>query len=145
MNNQRLKKFAASLAIILSLVASSLAACSCSHHDEKTAETISPSCHEHSHDEAQAEHQRRDGDSFETIQTLISQNDCCCVQSAPKVYAKSDTVKIEKQTLAGASSTPPIETVFVSQIVAVKIEFHAPFHLTDSFYNIKSPRAPPRL
>lgn len=139
MKNQRLKQFAASLLVVFSLVASSLAAaCNCSHHQE-AAKTHLPSCHQHS-PEAQTEHHH---DLSETIQTVISQNECCCIQPAPKVYAKAESVKIEKQNRVVAPSLP-IQTVFVSQIVLVEVEFTAPFHLTDSFHNIKSPRAPPR-
>lgn len=141
MRTERLKFFAASLVIILSLVASMPAACGCSHHQEKV-EVESPSCHQNSHQAKTESHQPND--SSETVQTLICETDCCCASPAPKAYAKSETVKIEKQNLAIASSPLPIETIFVSQTISVKAEFFPSFRLTDSSYNIKSPRAPPR-
>ena len=140
MKNQRLKQFAAGFLIVFSLFVSSVSACTCSRHEEK-AETDSSSCHEHSQEKKVESH--HDADSPQTVQTLISETECCCVQPARRVFAKSETVKIEKQSLAVLPAFA-VKTAFVSQTVSVKSEFVAPFYLTDSFYNLTPGRAPPR-
>lgn len=140
MKNQRLKQFAASLLVVLSLFAVSFAACNYSHHQEK-AETAASSCHEHSAENQSGEMKM----SPETSATFSANDVCVCAQSAPRAFAKSEIVKIEKQ----AAAISPNVTVSVepaARIFAVKApDFVKPFYLSDSFYNIKSPRAPPIL
>ena len=136
MKNQRWTKFGGSFLIVLSLFVSSVAVCVCQHHIAK-AETEVPSCHEHS----EAKH---DVDSSENIPKLDADDDCNCLQPAPKAFSKSETIKLEKQT----ANLPQmrIEIEVVSSIAAAEnVHFEKPFCLSDSFYNIKSPRAPPRL
>lgn len=140
MKNQRLKQFAASFLVVLSLLVSSVAACSCSHHQEKV-ETAAPSCHQHSAENQSGEmHQ-----STETSATFDANDDCVCAQSAPRIFAKSEVVKIQKQ----AATVSPYITISVeltARIDAVETsDYSKPFYLCDSFYNIKSPRAPPVL
>lgn len=82
----------------------------------------------------------------EAIQNSFTENlNCSCLQPAPKTFSKSELVKIEKQA---AKNAPIIEVEF--EIIApiaktAKADFSKPFYLSDSFYNLKSPRAPPRL
>lgn len=141
MKNWRLKQMTASFLVVLSLFVSSVSACGCSRHQEST-EADSPSCHEHSQKEKV---ENNDGaNSAETIQTVISETECCCVSPAPKALAKSETVKIEKQSLAILPTTP-IKIAFVQKIVLVESEFTTPFYLTDSFHNLTPGRAPPVL
>ncbi len=136
MKNQRWTKFGGSFLIVLSLFVSSVAACVCSHHISKT-ETEVPSCHTHS----EAKHKV---DSSENVAKLDMDDDCDCLQPAPKAFSKSETIKIEKQT-ANLPQTR-IEIKAVSSIASIEtIFFEKSFYLSDSFYNIKSPRAPPRL
>ncbi len=138
MNKGRTKQFGASFLIVLSLFVSSVAACICSHHTENV-EVAAPSCHEHS--ETMPNHEMA---SDENIQQIDSDEDCCCVQPAPRVFSKSETIKIEKQ--AAVLPLMRIEIKAVSTIVSAEnTYFEKPFYLSDSFYNIKSPRAPPRL
>ena len=96
MNSERLKQFTVSLLVVLSLFVSSVSACTCSHHQEKVEVDVS-SCHQHS-PEAKAE-QHHDTQS-KKIQSIISETECCCIQPAPKVVAKSESLKIDNQILA---------------------------------------------
>ncbi len=123
----RLKQFSLAILVVLSLFASNIAACCCSHHQEKT-ETKIPSCHQKNGSEI--------SDSFK--------RPCVCsIEFAPKIFAKSDTVKIKKQA-AKIASIVSIKFDAVSKIVADEnFNFPKPFYLSDSFYRHKSPRAPP--
>jgi hypothetical protein len=100
MKNQRLKQFTVSLLVVLSLFVSSVSACTCAHHQEKVEADVS-SCHQHS-PKAEAE-QQFGTNPFEKIQSVISETECCCIQPAPKVVAKSESIKIDKQILASNS------------------------------------------
>ena len=127
-----------SFLLVLSFFISSAAACICSHHLDNV-EVAAPSCHEHS--ESKPHHET----SFdENTPQLDTDEDCCCIQSAPRAFSKSETLKIEKQAAVVPSTR--IEIKAVSTFVpAENTYFEKPFYLSDSFYNIKSPRAPPRL
>ena len=135
------KQFVLIFCCMLSLFVSSVSACACSHHQEKPKTEVT-SCHGHT-EEANAE-SSRDNNSSETIQTIISEGKCFCIQSSPKVIAKSEKVKIEKQQIA---VLPYLQgrTAFVFQTISVKSAFITPFYLTDSFYNLTPGRAPPGL
>jgi hypothetical protein len=154
MKNQRLKQFAASLLVVLSLFVSSVAACTCSAHDSATSEpshcepqlsvkTEENHAHEHLRD-AQIDSQA-DDNLAKDISASFSGNECCCVQPAPRVAAKTENIKVQKQKSA-ISPISEIEPILVSQLVTVKtIDFVSPFYLSDSFHNLTPGRAPPRL
>jgi hypothetical protein len=136
-----IKQFILILCCVLSLFASSVSACTCSHHHEKPkieAET----CHGHSEDTKVKPNQ--DTNSSETIQTTIYEGECFCIQPAPKLIAKSEKVKIEKQQTAVLPNLS-VQLTFAVQKNPVKSDFSKPFYLTDSFYNLKPGRAPPGL
>ena len=139
MKSVRLKQFAVSLLAILSLFASSVSACACSHHQEKQ-ETETASCHEHSA-ETKPE-QILDDNSSEIVKANVSEAGCVCFQTAPKVVVKSENVKVEKHA-ATIPSVLPVEIVFVVQTVSARIYFSKPLYLSDSFYNLSPGRAPP--
>jgi hypothetical protein len=131
---KKTKRIAVGFLIVLSLFVSSVAACVCSHHAEKVETEVS-SCHEHS--EAAQETA-----SPEKVSELDSNDDCHCIQPAPRVFSKSETIKFEKQTTILLLSQ--VEIKAISQIVSgASIYFEKTFYLSDSFYNLKSPRAPP--
>lgn len=70
---------------------------------------------------------------------------CVCLKTAPRVFDKAQIVKIEKQAVA---VLPNVIILFDSNAPTVAVEtidFVKPFYLSDSFYNLKSPRAPPVL
>lgn len=138
MKNKKLGKFAAILLAVLSLLTSSVAACACSHHQSEV-ETAAPSCHEHS---AQSSEMPM---SPEYAATFDAADECVCIKSAPRVFAKSEIVKIEKQA---AAISPNVFVSVKLNAPIVKAEtayFIKPSYLSDSFYNLKSPRAPPVL
>lgn len=153
MKKTKLKRYAASVLIVLSLLVSSVAACCCAHHEEKTkAETAS--CHADAHDSSSTKTQADDSAATKSETTSgkkseIDHNDelnvpCgCSVQPAPKVFAKNENVKIEKQAVTVAVVKLP-EAEFAASIVAFESVFAAPFYLSDSFYNLSPGRAPPR-
>jgi hypothetical protein len=141
MKSVKLKQFGLAFCLLVSLFVSSVSACTCSHHPEKVETEVS-SCHQHS-ENGQTE-QHHDADSNEKAQSLVSQDECCCIEPAPKVVAKVENIKIEKQKLA-AFSPLPVETAFVPQTISVKSEFSRKFYSTDSFYNLTPGRAPPAL
>jgi hypothetical protein len=141
MKNQRLKQFSASFLVVLSLFVSSFAAaCTCSHEHKQVAE--------HCHPEQQDSHEISGGHNYEPsteiLETNVSQPDCCCIQSAPKVSVKIENLKIEKQ-FSVFNQLSRVESAFVPQTILVESEFLTRFYLTDSFYNLTPGRAPPRL
>lgn len=141
MKSVKLKQFAVSLLAILSLFASSVSACACSHHQEKPE--VSPaSCHGHPAETKTG--QNHGGKSSESIITTVSEPGCFCLQPAPKVVAKSENIKVKKH-VAAFPFVKPIEIAFVRQVVSVKIDFSKRLYLSDSFYNLSPGRAPPAL
>lgn len=140
MKNVRLKQFGLALCLALSLLISPVSACACSHHHPENAESEISSHHQHS--EAAVHH--HDSEADNAAQSVTSQDECCCLETAPKVSAKSENIKIEKQKSA-MLSLAPVEITFVSQTISVESAFTRKFYLTDSFYNLTPGRAPPAL
>ena len=144
MKNRRLKEIGLSFSVILSLLISSITACACLHHQEANL-APQPSCHEHSEMPMTME-MPAESNQADAGQPVFSSNpNCSCVKPAPKAFSKSDFLKIEKQT---AEITPIIsfQAVLLQVVVAGNAaNFAQPFQLSDSSYNIKSPRAPPCL
>lgn len=153
MKSNRMTKLAISFWIVLSLFASSVSACNCAHDSASQSENhCQPNQPRHSHESENESHLHSHESSAKNQQTNRTENfsdalslaDCCCFQSAPRVFAKSETVKIEKQAaevLTGAR----IVLQLTAPIIAVKtLNSVAPVYLSDFFYNFKSPRAPPR-
>lgn len=160
MNSNRARKLAVSLWIVLSLFVSTVSACTCAHdsvqtenhcqlpvtqhlHDSENSENTdySHSAPTHSH-ESSAEH--HESETAENFSDAISPDECCCFQSAPRVFAKSETVKIEKQSAAVLPYSAIDFQLNAPIITIANVDFAASFYLSDSFYNLKSPRAPPR-
>lgn len=148
MKSVRLKHYSLAIWLVVSLFVSAVSACTCSHHPERVeiTEISSSSCHQNSREATQtsSSEQFQKSDSTGIVESLISQDQCCCIQPAPKVFAKSENLKIEKQTLA-ILPVSQIAIVFVPQTITIKSEFITPFYLTDSFYNLTPGRAPPIL
>ncbi|HEX8251158.1 MAG TPA: hypothetical protein VF599_23490 [Pyrinomonadaceae bacterium] len=141
---RELKQFSLILGLMLSLVASSLGACVCSHHQEK-AKTEAPSCHSQAAEDA-ADDAEQTNETDSPAETVTGGDACCCVQPAPKVVTKSETVKPEKQTAAlPTAATAPATIVFAAQVIPAQNYLPKPLYLTDSFYNLSPGRAPPRL
>ena len=139
MKSEKIKRFSASILVVLSLFVSSISACCCSHHQEKVETEVS-SCHVQTH-ETEEKKDSANVDDKDSINVPCE----CFMESAPKVFAKSENVKIEKQT-AKLTSLIHFEIKQVLHMVTgEKIEFSTPFYLSDSTYNLKSPRAPPTV
>lgn len=143
MKNKMIKQFSISILTVLSLFVSSVAACACTHHQFKT-ETDAPSCHQAAHE---SENKNSSGkNEVQTLDQIAFDTSCVCfVPSTAKAFGKSETIKIQKQAAFFASE---IEIVYGFVLArapsATRFEF-SKTSLSDSSYNIKSPRAPPRL
>jgi hypothetical protein len=125
----------------LSVFASSIAAC-CSPHEEKP-EIETASCHSQTH-ETKAE-KNQAADSVETNSEINQTGELnvpweCSIESAPKVFAKNENIKIEKQSVTTARLKLP-EAEFASSIISFQSVFVAPFYLSDSFYIYSPGRA----
>ncbi len=140
MRSAKIQQFVGSLIAVLSLFASSISACACSHHQPKT-ENNPPSCHEHS---AETKAEQSQETSTEKFQPVVSESGCICLQLAPKAVAKAENIKVEKN-LTSVSLETPIEINFVASNAAAKFDFSKPPYLSDSFYNLSPGRAPPIL
>jgi hypothetical protein len=137
MKRATLKQFIVCILTILSLCASSVAACACSHHEKKT-ESEAPSCHKHS---KQKKTEQISDPQFKSVNAEI---ECTCFQLDSKITAKSGTIKFEKYASA-VSNLTPVKIAFVSRVCTPKISFAKPLYLSDSFYNLSPGRAPPVL
>lgn len=143
MKNRTIKQLAASLLAVLSLFVSNIAACGCAHH-QAAAKTEIPACHQAFHQNENANSQSQD--SAQTNESKVFDASCVCfVQSAPKAPGNAETVKIQKQA---ALFVTEIDIVYgfapARAPSAVRFDF-SETALSDSAYNIKSPRAPPIL
>lgn len=75
----------------------------------------------------------------------LTEGECCCVQSAPKVFAKPETIKLEKQAALVSRISPPELLSSVEEYFSPETVFLKPFYLSNSFYKLTPGRAPPRL
>jgi hypothetical protein len=141
--SEKIKQISASVLVVLCLFVSSIAACYCEHHQEKV-EAENPSCHSQK-DESKAEKHHAAEVETSGQSTQVNAPCECLFDSAPKFVAKSENVKIEKQIPLFIAEVETIRGfIAVRAPSSPRFDF-ASFHITDSFYNIKSPRAPPRL
>ncbi|HEY8562329.1 MAG TPA: hypothetical protein VIL74_18275 [Pyrinomonadaceae bacterium] len=137
---KRTKQIAAGLFAVLSLFVSSVSACVCLHHAKKV-ETAAASCHEHAAPKLETgSAEERAG--LDSRDKLDSRGECGCAPPAPRAVSKSGAIKIEKQAAVLPIFEPEFESI-PAILPAEKHYFEKPFHLSDSFYNLKSPRAPP--
>ena len=143
MKSVKLKQVLVGILASLSLFVSTISACSCSHHQVKQKTETAASCHEHS---TETGRNRVVDSTDESNEKSITGDYCVCLQTVSKVFAKSERVKIEKQTAAAVLTFKQVfESAGVRQSAAEKIDFIKPFYLSDSFYNLSPGRAPPVL
>jgi len=127
---------------ILSLLVSSVSACSCPHHEDAAApEAALRHFHSHSHEVESGHDSSKDPPS---AVSLVSPEDCCCVQAAPKAASKSEVIKWDGKVLK-SSPLPTVDQVFVSAAEVVQIGLETPSLLVESDLNLTPGRAPPRL
>lgn len=156
-NELKLRRFAASLFVVLSLFVSSVSACVCADHSvqaESDQHCQPPTGHHtsaaekeshHSHDESVENNRRDDSPQQKESSVFAPESECCCIEAAPKTLGKFEKYKTGKQT---ARLLPKTRIEINSTLQAVRVyvsEFATPFYLFDSFYNVPRGRAPPRL
>ena len=138
----RTVKIATGTLFILSLLVSSVSACSCPHHEDAAApEATLRHLHSHSH-EAESRHDSSKG-SPRAIST-VSPEDCCCMQLAPKAVTKPEVTKSEGKAL-NSSLLRLADPLFALVSVVGRIGFRASSFVAHSNHNLTPGRAPPRL
>lgn len=84
----------------ISIFASPVIACACDHHEP--AEKVEKSCHQQAvsthHGVAANSHHSEEDNPL--VNGFSNNDDCACVQPAPKAFAKSEGVKLKKQFTA---------------------------------------------
>jgi len=136
---RRIQQLAIGSIAVLSLAASSIAACTCSHHVGEKAES-EKSCHSHSHSTSDnhgataiAEHRGQ----------TISGTGCSCTQASPRLPLKQDKKHLTfKPAIAQSPLTEPPAT---AAIVSISVENFDTPPLSQSYLrNSIKGRAPPR-
>lgn len=143
MNLSRAKQMASVLATILSLVASSIAACACDHHSIKSSTApAEASCHGAAHTEPLESNNLTEAASGDRFETGCN---CLVVDSGPSAVSGS-------RSLADVSDASPAEPVDVSVVRIPVLQYSRPayFPFSTAEYNLilstSAPaRAPPRL
>jgi hypothetical protein len=140
----KLRQAAASFLVILSLFVSSVSACACAHHNHpKQLKAEESSCHrEKSHEQAETQ----DSDDSVSFSGDIAAASCECVlDTAAKVFAKNEKLKIGKQAALSISNDKSPVLVFTRPL-DLSAGFYSPrIFVSDPFYNLMPGRAPPRL
>jgi len=124
----------------LSLFASSVSACSCSHHLEQ-AKTETPSCHFHSHE------------ASPTVQNASPASadapcECVLVKPSPAIIAKSEKKKLRLEKNAGETWVEPAKFKLpdlANDVAVVEPPNDPSNYLTRHFTGLLPARAPPRL
>ena len=119
----------------LSLLASPLAACVCSHHSAVTVEAAAD-CHSHSH------HQH--APSNQAPSAIGDADECSCAANSPAAVTGTETVKIQKH-FAALPSVPAFLEPVLSVEPASAVAHGAPAFVSETSYSFKPSRAPPRL
>jgi len=131
----RFRRLGIAAGLIVSMLASAVSACACHHHTAEAEPETVPACHRH---RAEAKASAPDAGT-----PSISDSDCACFESAERLSAKSEPIKLHHQPLAAAKAAAEIE-VLAAIVDARFAVYTKPRFLTDSFYNISPGRAPPR-
>ena len=130
---KQLQRLLISLAAVLSLSASPVAACMCSHH-ESEQEVPKRSCHGPANPE---HHQKAEiGNSSSFTET------CVCVPSATKLSVKSEGFKLKKQHASPVDLSDPASIRFYAQTVATEFVPATVFRDTRA-HRLRPPRGPP--
>lgn len=141
MKSRRLKQIFLSLCVVLSLFASSVAACACSHHLLE-AEVHAVSCHQMSEAEDSQAEQSKDVSQFETVAERCN---CFAKTSQPSVVNKAKNLKLQNHSLI-LPSLPKVERYeAIVEIVSVKASLTTRFYNSNYLDKLKPARAPPVL
>jgi hypothetical protein len=133
----RYKRLAAGLLAVLSLFVASVLACACTHHhpaEKVKAEEIT-SCHKPAH---------KDESQPELIDAAKASCECI-LRTGPRVYAKHENLKIEKQTPAPSVEYVRPDLIAVSQAYSSPVYYSPEIYISPHYYNSSPGRAPPRL
>jgi hypothetical protein len=137
----RLQNLLIALLAMASLFASSVSACTCSHHPEQ-AETETDSCHAHSHHEDASADQTQ-----ASLQSVESQCECVLAKPAPAAIAKSSKRNVSVQPDASHSElfVPSFQRAMLLPAVFAKITRSNSNFLSKHLESLIPARAPPRL
>lgn len=143
MKSRRLQKFILSFGIILSLAASSLAACVCSHHAIAKAQEHKPSCHQTSPKTEQT--QAENSETKNAFPELGESCNCFAKVSQPFIVGKSENVKTQKSLaiLPVQTKVEALESISKNQSAKIHFEYH--FYNSNYLRKLTPPRAPPVL
>jgi hypothetical protein len=131
-----IKQIGLSLCLMASLFVGAASACTCSHHEAEVKPSV-PSCHQ------LAEMAEVSGPQFEnTAYYLVPDDDCVCVETAQKLVAKSEAIKLKK-CVARGSVEIRIATLLAGTFQTASGEFVKLTYLSDSFYSLSLSRGPP--
>jgi hypothetical protein len=78
----------------------------------------------------------------DTAYYLVPDDDCVCFESAQKLVAKSESIKLKKHVAFGSVEIQ-IATLPAGSYQTASGEFVKPTYLSDSFYNLSLSRGPP--
>jgi len=137
---ERIKSISIAAMAVLSLFASSVSACTCTHHVEQ-AKAESPSCHSHTHRESSTPTNA----SPTSVDSLC---ECLLAKPAPAIIAKSEKKKLPLQRDAGETSAEPVKfnlPGFANDVSVVETTKYLSNYLTRHFTGLLPSRAPPRL
>jgi hypothetical protein len=135
---QRSTRLAAGTLFLVSLLVSTVSACTCSHH-QRTNEQPAASCHSPVEEQSAITTQ-----ADETVAPRISSGECRCLQPAPKAVVKSEKEQPRVKALCTASCL--VETPRPLNIGVVFPTFvDTPVFGSGHFHNLSPGRAPPRL
>jgi hypothetical protein len=137
---ERIKSISIAAMAVLSLFASSVSACTCSHHVEQ-AKAESPSCHSHTHRESSTPTNA----SPTSVDSLC---ECLLAKPAPAIIAKSEKKKLQLQKEIAETKVEPMEVgkPIPISVNPVSLVLNDPsIYLTRHFACLLPARAPPRL
>jgi len=140
-HKKRLQNILIALVAMVSLFASSVSACTCSHHPEQ-AETETDSCHAHSHhDEMSADQDQA------SLVSVESQCECVLAKPVPAVATKSSKKSESPQQDAAHSElfAPSFQRAMLLPAVSAKITRSDSRFLSKHLERLIPARAPPRL
>ena len=134
---QRIRQGLISLLAILSMSASSMAACACSHHGQ-AHEPETKSCHSTSSEQ----HHSQEASDHNT--DISFQDSCFCVQPSVDTSVKAEAFKFHKAPSA-SSATLNLEQVLFSSVVPNSTRVSSAVIRAKRFAASKSTRGPPSL
>lgn len=140
MKSHRLKKFGISFFIVLSLFASSAAACVCSHHQAKPKMSV-PSCHQASHENEEV--QISESDEAKLSANIDEACSCFVKNASPFVLNKSENIKTQKNPSALPLLPNAEISVGISANPSVKFDYSYHFYNSNYLKKLTPPRAPP--